>query len=334
MKCTAKRKLKRITEGEIKGPQWSCDIGWIGMAMVVVTVCSLFVSPSVAGTTAYWRHEEGPSGGLIPAGSDTVLDSSGNANHMQTFDPSFTSATYSSSVSPVALRSGSPNTLSLDFGPGGDDAGQNDDNFSDGKSINSQLFSSMTVEMAFNMNAIGGYQALFGKDGAPVASPVPPMKFLVRGDDFPNAIPNQLFIEWIDGDGDIHFLAGGSTVTAGSWNHVAFVLTATTAELYVAGETGTYQLVDSIGGADFAGASSEVLFNSDANYSVGRGAFDGGVADWSDALIDEVRISDMALTESEFLFEAVPEPTTALLGTFGLVGLFFGSRRCRTRHGC
>ena len=322
MRCTVPRELETITR-----------FGWIAMAVVLVNALSLLVEPTLAGTVAYWRHEEGPSGSLIPPGPDTVLDSSVNGNHMRTFDPSFTSATYSSSVSPLPLRSGAPNTLSLDFGPGGDDPGLNDDNYSEGKSINSQLFSAMTVELAFNMNSIGGFQALVGKDGIPLdPNPVPPLKIMVRGDDFPNAVPNQLFVEWIDGDGDIHFLSGGSTMTAGTWNHIAFVLTATDAELYVRGETGPYTLVDSTGGEDFAGGSGEVLINSDANYSVGRGAFGGGVADWSDALIDEVRISDMALGTTEFLF--VPEPNALALGTIGLAGLFFRSHRRKVKRGC
>ncbi|MCA9237071.1 MAG: LamG domain-containing protein [Planctomycetales bacterium] len=271
------------------------------------------LSAAVGGTTAYWRHEEGPAGGLIAAGPDTVLDDSGNGNNMRTFDPAFTSASYSSSVSPLPLRSGLPNTLSLNFGPGGDDAGQNDDNYSDGKPINSQLFTAMTVELAFNMNSIGGFQALLGKDGKPLSgSNVPPLKVLVRGDDFPNAIPNQLFVEWIDGDGDIHYLASGSTISAGVWNHVAFVLSGTDAQLHLAGEDGVYQMVDSISGADFAGLSGEVLIDSNTNFSIGRGAYGGNVADWSDALIDEVRISDMALSPREFLF-AVPEPSSLIL---------------------
>src|SRR5215212_8356433 len=82
-----------------------------------------------ASPVAYWRHEEGPAGSNVPAGPDNVLDDTGNGNHMQTFDPNFTAATYSSTVSPVPLRSGLPNNFSLDFGPGGDDAGLNDDNF-------------------------------------------------------------------------------------------------------------------------------------------------------------------------------------------------------------
>lgn len=301
--------------------------GTIWRAVAAIVAAISFVPVSQAATAAYWRHEEGTDGALIASGPGSVLDSSGNGNPMQTFDPTFTSATYSSNVSPVPLRSGLSNSLSLDFGPGGDDAGLNDDNYSAGAPINSQLFSAMTTELAFNMDAIGGFQALFGKDGKPTSGPVPPLKVLVRGDDFPNAIPNQLFVEWVDGGGDIHSLASGSTVAAGEWNHVAFVLTDTNAELYVAGENTGYQLLDSIVGEDFAGTSGEVLFNSDANYSIGRGAFNGGVADWSDALIDEVRISDTALSQSEFLFAAVPEPSAMVLMAIGFVAT--GARRSR-----
>jgi hypothetical protein len=301
------------------------SLGWRTVAaLLTVMGCA---EASQAATSAYWRHEEGSSGGVIAAGPGSVLDSSGNSNHMQTFDPTFTSATYSTNVSPLALKSGLPNTLSLDFGPGGDDAGLNDDNYSDGAAVNAQLFTSMTVELAFNMNSIGGYQAIFGKDGKPTGSVVPPLKVLIRGDDFPNAIPNQLFIEWIDGDGDIHFLAGGKTIAAGEWNHLAFTLTDSTASLYVAGEDTPYELLSTITGADFAGLSGEVLINSAANYSIGRGAFNGGVADWSNALIDEVRISDSALAPSEFLYAAVPEPGSLLLAVLGAAA--FGTRGVR-----
>jgi hypothetical protein len=292
-----------------------------------------------AATTAYWRHEEGPAGGFISAGigTDTVLDASGNGNHMQTFNPAFTSATYTSTVSPLPLTSGLANTLALNFGPGGDDGGLNDDNFSDGKAINGQLFTAMTVELAFNMNMVEDvppteprlFQALFGKDGKPTAGVVPPFKVLIRGDDFPNAIANQLFVEWIDGDGDVHFVASGQSVAVGEWNHVAFTLTPTTAELWVASETGPYSLLHSISG-DFAGAGGEVLFNSTANYTIGRGQFNGGNADFSDALIDEVRVSDVALSRENFLFAAVPEPATWLMAAAAVAGGFLRRGRRET----
>lgn len=285
----------------------------------------LLVQTAHAATSAYWRHEEGAAGTLIATGPGTVLDSSGNGNHMRTFNPTFTSATYSSSVSPLPLRSGLANTKSLDFGPGGDDAGQNDDNYSEGAAVNSQLFSALTVELAFNMHSIGGYQALFGKDGKPTPSPIPPLKVLVRGDDFPDAIPNQLFVEWLDGDGDAHFLASGKTMTANAWNHMAFVMTASTAELYLADESGAYQLLDSLTGQDFAGASGEVLIIDPTNFSIGRGMFNNGVADWSNALIDEVRISDSALAVPDFLF--VPEPSALGLAAVSLTALIRRRRR-------
>jgi hypothetical protein len=291
-----------------------------------------------ADPVAYWRHEEGPDGSLIPAGPDTVLDSTGNGNHMQTFDPTFTSGTYTSTVSPVPLRSGSPNTLSLDFGPGGDDPGLNDDNFTTAaKPVSGMLFDELTVEVAFMMDNVAGFQAVMGKDGKPLGdtpgeddSPVPPFKVLIRGDDFPDAVPNQLFIEWIDGDGtlnsDVHFLASGETVVPGQWYHVAVTINATEAELWVAGETGQYQLKDSITG-DFAGPGSNVLVQEPLGWSIGRGMFNNNVADWADAHIDEARISDMVLSRDEFLFNAIPEPGSILLGLSGIAGLACGWRR-------
>lgn len=264
-------------------------------------------------TVAYWRHEEGTSGSEIAAGANSVLDSSENANHMMTLNPSLTSATYSSSVTPVALKSGDSNALALDFGPGGDDFRLNDDNFTNNKPIDSQLFEGLTVEFAFQMNSIGGFQTLVGKDGKPTSSPVAPLQIKVRGDDFPAGIDNQLFVEWIDGD--LHALASGAPVTTGNWNHVAFVLSENTAEFYTAGESGDYVLRDSILGADFAGASGEVLIDSTGSFTVGRGMFNGNVTDYSDALIDEVRISDRPLEVSEFLFDTTSAATEIWIAT-------------------
>ena len=276
-----------------------------------------------AATAAYWRHEEGTAGGLIPPGFDTVIDSSGNFNDMRTFDPAFTSATYTSSVSPLALRSGLANTLALDFGPGGDEdrfrGGLDDDNYTEGKPIQTQVFSAMTVELAFRMDTVAGYQALFGRDGKPLGdapgefdSPVPPLKVLVRGDDFPDAVPNQLFVEWVDGDGfaetDVHFMAGGETILPDTWYHMAFTLSATDAELWVAKATGEYILKDALSGQDFVGAAGEVLVQDPTTFTIGRGAFGNGITDWSDAIIDEVRVSDTALLPNQFLFLAVDGP--------------------------
>ncbi|HEX3599633.1 MAG TPA: LamG-like jellyroll fold domain-containing protein [Lacipirellulaceae bacterium] len=290
-----------------------------------------------AATSAYWRFEDLADGSLVPAGNNSVPDSSGNNNPLQTFDPTFTSPSYSSLVSPLPLRSGLPNTRSLDFGPGGDDAGLNDDIFTTAdKSISAKLFNEVTVEVAFRMDSIGGFQAIIGKDGKPLGdapgednSPIPPFKISIRGDDFPNAIPNQLFVEWIDGDAtlnsDDHFLASGQTVVPNKWYHVAVTINATDASFYVAGETGPYQLLDHATG-DYAGPSGNVIAAEPLGWTVGRGAYNNNPADWADAHIDEVRISDSVLAPNQFLFVAVPEPSSAILCVIGLLGLL-GRRR-------
>jgi hypothetical protein len=285
---------------------------------------SAVVPPDV--TVAYWRHEEGPSGSVVGSGMSAVLDASGEGNHMRTYISGSTSASYATSVSPLPLRSGLSNNLALDFGPGGDDGGQNDDNYTDGKPIDSQLFSELTVELAFKMNTIGGFQTLVGKDGKPTASAVAPLQIKVRGDSFPDGISNQLFVEWLDGDGDVHFLANGSPIVSGSWNHVAFVLTSTSAALYMVGETGDYALVDSLLDQDFAGLQGQVLISSTGSFTVGRGMYNATPTDWSNSLIDEVRISDRALTESEFLFDPTAAISANLVATQVAANLYADKR--------
>jgi hypothetical protein len=309
-----------------------------GAAVFVGALCVASASVADAATSAYWRHEEGTNGALIAAGPDTVLDASGNGNHMETFNPLFTSATYHDAVSPVPLRSGSPNTLSLDFGPGGDDGGLNDDNFTTtDKPVSSQLFSAITVEVAFRVDTVAGFQALVGKDGKPLGDapgeddyPIPPFKIYVRGDDFPGGVPNQLFVEWVDGDAtlvsDTHFVAGGQTVLLGEWYHVAFTLDATTAALWVAGEDGVYALRSTTTG-DFAGSSGDVIAAGFFGWTIGRGMFNNSITDWADAHIDEVRISDAVLAPNQFLFAPVPEPGSALALAGGAALLLMRRRR-------
>jgi hypothetical protein len=281
----------------------------LGVAVMLALGLAVPVQ-TLADPVAYWRHEEGPLGGDVPPGFDSVLDATGNGNHMTTFND-FTGATYTSQVSPLPLRSGLPNLLSLDFDLDQDGAGPdlNDDNFTPGKPIDSYVFNAVTVELAFNMDSVGPgqYQTLVGKDGNPGPGPLPPLAVKVRGDDFPGGIDNQLQFEFLDGDGDEISLASGMTIQTGEWYHMAAVVTATTADMYLAIGEGDYMLVDSLTD-DFAGPGGEVFLDFTGTFTVGRGMFGGGIADWSDALIDEVRFSDAALGPDEFLF--LPEPTS------------------------
>jgi hypothetical protein len=289
-----------------------------------VLILASSCTTAYADTWGYWRHEEGVAGQPVAQGNDTVIDSSGFGSHMRTFN-TFTAASYTTNVSPLALKSNLPNTLSLDFGPGGDDPALNDDNYLDGKVISILPPSGLTVELAFNMDSVGTnqWQALFGKDGKPLGDapgepdmPIPPLKVLVRGDSFPGGVPQQLFVEWIDGDGaaatDVHFLNSGFSIVAGQWYHMAFTLTGTRAELWMAGTNNPYTLVSSKN-EDYAGPAGQVLVDEPLSWTVGRGMFGNNVADWADAKIDEVRLNDVALSPSQFLFKTGELPGDANL---------------------
>jgi hypothetical protein len=56
------------------------------------------------------------------------------------------------------------------------------------------------------------------------------------------------------------------------------------------------------------------------NWSVGRGLYAGGHGDRAYGFLDEVRISDAALSTSEFLY-VIPEPATMLLLGLGAMAL-------------
>lgn len=285
---------------------------------IVCLAAAALASSAVAavGPAAYWRHDEGPLGSAVVPADNSVLDSSGNGNHMRTFND-VTGAKYTDEVAPLPLRSGLPNLFALDFTLDQDGGGPDlsDDNYAPDKPINGLSPDAVTVEFAFKMDVIGGFQCLLGKDGRPLSnSPIAPFAIKVRDDDFPNGIPNQLQVEWIDGDGDTPFVSNGATIAASTWYHLAFVLTATQADLYLA-TTGDYQLVGSLTD-DFAGTNGNVLYETTSTFTVGRGMFNGNLTDWADAVMDEIRITPSALLPSEFLF--VPEPASFLAALLGI----------------
>lgn len=295
----------------------SLTVSFAGMArsmvfaslVVIVGVVVATASSSYAQTVAYWRFEEGAVGtqpahqGGIPGSPTPILDSSGNGYHAGVLN-SLNAPTYSSTIpSATIANSGLANTRSLDFS--GNPQEIYASGYTGGGVNDIDLSAAWTVETSFRLDTIntGSTYAILSKDGKPVANKSePPLVFRVRTDGNPDDndntpnITNHLEIRGLDGSGDDWNIDSRLTdpLVAGQWYHAAVVYDGTTTDLYL----------DSGSGYKFqAGSAMKTSgwFNSSDDWAIGRGTWNNAPVDWFDGQIDEVRISNAALSQQEFL---------------------------------
>lgn len=262
-----------------------------------------------ASTVAYWRFEEAVAG-PVPAGANgeaafnnTILDSSGNGNHLRTY-AIFTAPSYATGV-PVSTipLTGAANGSVLDFSP-------NQDIYaSPGTSLPGIAFTAFTIEAYVNFDALGSWQTFIGRDdsGGPGQGVGAESLFYFQamGDG-----SNKLRVQAVDSLNSLHNVQSLAALATNTWYHVAAVSDGTTLELYL---DGVLQ-----GSTAFTGG----LFNPnpDTIWTLGRGQYNGGNGDFLNGKIDEVRFSDAALSSSQFL-NAVPEPASAALAMLGACAL-------------
>ena len=271
--------------------------------------------------SAYWRFEEGTANARVsPRNTDVVLDST-NDNDLRAFmDPSVDAApTYVEMVPPTALQSGLANNLALDFIP-------NQDLYANEQDINNGIIAQgggFTVEAAFRPNNVAAFQGIVGKEGRPALGKLSgnfvenlqTFVLKVRGDS------GELQVEQWDGGA---VMPGEEPVqvrsqmplTVGQWYYAAVVNDGSTLALWLDRNDGTgYQLQGSTtlnGGALYQG-DDPATPDWNRPWTVGRGEFGGGPADFFDGIIDEVRLTNMPLAPSQFLFATA---STAVLGDY------------------
>jgi len=285
-------------------------------------------SPSFAQTIAYWRFEEGPDLGqpvdqVATPGITPILDSSGNGFDMGTATAA-NAPTYRISGASVPFGAAS-NNFALDFANTPDSTLVQQEIFASGYTgggVNDiDLAAGWTVEVSFmadnipdrvpgavmgdpNNGAFTTNMSFLTKQGQPVASKAePPIVFRIRndGDDDGNDLTldtaKYLEVRGLDGSGDNWTIDSrfNEPLVAGQWYNAAVVYNGTTTDLYL----------DSGSGYKFQQGSEMAVSGWTASaddWVIGRGARNGASVGWFDGQVDEVRISNAALPQQDFLF--------------------------------
>lgn len=309
-------------------------------AVVAVGMASVAIQSTYAATVAYWRFEDGVAGTDVThiAGADNtfsadVLDVSGNGNHLSTWNTGGCCGYgYRADVaSSVVPGTGAANTLSVKNTGGGPGmftkaAVSNPS----GVNIDTMTPSAFTVEASWKFEN-GGHRTVVGRDARNVSSSNGALAAL-----YLQAQPdNSIKFEFTDVAGNTHAAISAPGLAVGynfptdpdgllaEWYHLAGVSDGNTVKLYVNGAL--------VASSPIVSADPRLAVGTDdggdwdaGSWSVGRGLYNGGHGDRAYGFIDEVRISDHALSPSEFL--GVPEPGSAALL---LLGSVFGLTRIR-----
>lgn len=283
------------------------------------------LSSARAATVAYWRFETGPDGALVAhTGADgafygSIPDVSGNGNDLSAWTQGgYAGFAYRSDVPFTTLpQNGATNRFGV-RNTGGYPAMFTSSAASSPTGINLETITptQFTIEASYKPENSGGYRTVVSRDARYVATANGDLAALylqIRPDD-------SVRIEFTDVAGYTHeafsppglvygFENGTNPNGVGAtWYNLAAVSDGTTLKLYV-----NNVLVAStnllVSGSPNLALAKGTTSGSDwhaGGWAVGRGLYAGGHTDRAYGFIDEVRISDSALTPNELL--AAPRP--------------------------
>lgn len=298
--------------------------GMVGVLSLIIAG-GLFLSEAQAVTIAHWNFEtdliagSAADGQLVSHPSATALhddaieDISGNGNHLSAFaqDGGFTSMLFSDSVLPgnktgstlsmendsttccPVLSSGEPSvdgttpTFEGDLKLGGSPVGS---------------LAQWTIEASVNFKTVGGFQTMVGKDGTGQAT----NGDLNQAPLYFQKINTDLFrINFVDNAGNVHITDSTTVATPGAWYNVAATSDGSTLKIFVNGVEESS--LDISGSADSAMVALDQAGSEGGggtvpySWSLFRGMYNNGHGDRVNGFMDDVRISNVALTPEQFL---------------------------------
>ncbi|MEX0610927.1 MAG: LamG domain-containing protein [Pirellulales bacterium] len=285
----------------------------IGIVAWVAFGCGL---SAFADTVAHWRWEEGPANTdvihTVPAGQfeGTVPDVSGNGNDLSVWSQGGCCGyQYRSDVPFTTVPlSGAANNFSVKNTGGG--PGMFTDSavsMPTGVNLETMTPTAFTVEAMWKPEN-GGYRTVVGRDAQNVVTSDGALAAL-----YLQAQPdNSMAFKFTDMAGNFHDVISPADLIdgfdfgsdpdgeTGNWYSVVGVSDGTTLELYVNNALVASEPIVSADPRLAIGTTSGGDWHA-GEWSVGRGLFGGGHTDRAYGFIDEVRISNSALTPSEFL---------------------------------
>jgi len=302
--------------------------------------------PAFAGTVAYWRWETGPANTnvvhTIGAGQfeGTIPDVSGNGNTLSVWEQGGGAGYQYRTDVPFSTvpGTGAANNFSVKNTGGGPAMFTGSSvSMPSGVDAETMMPSAFTVEASWKPEN-GGFRTVVGRDARNVATTdgnLAALYFQAQPDNsfaikFADAAGN--FWQAVSAPGLIHGFDFGSDPdgTTGTWYNLAGVSDGTTLSLYVNHTLVASTPIVSTDPRLAIGTTSGSDWHA-GEWSVGRGLFAGGHGDRAYGFIDEVRISNSALTPNQFL-QGVPEPTSAAMVLGGFLALAVGRRGGKRRN--
>lgn len=294
-------------------------------AVVTVAILATALSSARAATVAYWRFETGPANAnvLHPTAdgtfSGTIPDVSGNGNDLSVWSQGGGAGyAYRSDVAASKVpATGAPNIFSVK-NTGSYPAMFSSAAGSSPTGINAETMTptQFTVEASYKPEASGSYRTIVGRDATSIATAnadLAAFYLQIRPDD-------SFCASFTDVAGYTHtansppgwaygFNFGTNPEGVGApWYHIVAVSDGSILKLFVNNQlVGTNDMTTS--GSPNRALAKGTVSGADwttGAWSVGRGLYAGGHTDRAYGLIDEVRISNSALTPSQFLF--MPRP--------------------------
>ena len=282
---------------------------WFKSEMAAMVVSGLVTCAADAAPITYLRFENGTADTavtVVPSGQGSVLDSAGGDDDFAAFAAG-NAPTYRALVpGGVVPQTGLANVLSLDMRGGKDVYAEVSG------PLRSATLSTFTIEAWVRFETLTGFQTIVGRDDTGNPGTLAGGESLLY---LQKINTNVLRFLAPNAAGTYVSIADTTPVVANQWYHVAVVGDGTNVTLFKDGSQ--------VASAAFAGGLYDPAVNT--IWTVGRGQYNGGVADFVAGYIDEVRWSDTALTPSEFL--NVPEPSG--LGLLLAGGLLVLRRRQR-----